>query len=182
MGSVAANGGQGFVYLHTRGFYSPSFIENNDFSQGFDGWEIDTAPVWLIPHEEESLLQSSLAINEMYSVDNLDTNVDRSEIHNLLNQELSTVSQSQQTNFYSLTEQDIDLVLSTSGEGPQTISRTFNISQGTKNVTVRYRFITTEIPGGYFGTKYNDYFNITIRSDSGTNITKSNSMNGSWCI
>jgi hypothetical protein len=41
-----------------------------------------------------------------------------------------------------------DLQLFTAGEGPQTISRTFDTKAGTKNVNVRYRFITSEVPGG----------------------------------
>ncbi|MFH2002824.1 MAG: hypothetical protein ABIK28_24355 [Planctomycetota bacterium] len=59
---------------------------------------------------------------------------------------------------------DWDLLLSTAGEGPQPLSRTFVTKAGTKNVSVRYRFITSEVPGGYFGTKYNDYFSVSIRS------------------
>lgn len=74
---------------------------------------------------------------------------------------------------------DMDLMLNTSGEGQQSISRTFKPKSNVKNVTVRYRFITSEVPGGYFGTEFNDYFNISIRSQlAGTSILESNSMNG----
>jgi hypothetical protein len=74
---------------------------------------------------------------------------------------------------------NMDLLLSTSGEGPQTISRTFQIQPGTQNVRVRYRFITEEVPGGYFGTQFNDYFNVSIRSRTGGGVvTESASMNG----
>lgn len=46
-------------------------------------------------------------------------------------------------------------------------------------IKVRYRFVTSEVPGGYFGTRYNDYFSVSIRSQGGSgNITESNSMNG----
>ena len=72
----------------------------------------------------------------------------------------------------------MDLALTTSGEGPQSTSRTFSIKPGTKNVTVRYRFITSEVPGGYFGTEFNDYFNVSIRSQKGGGaISEGNSMN-----
>jgi hypothetical protein len=74
---------------------------------------------------------------------------------------------------------DYDLVLGTSGEGPQFISRTFTLSSGTSGITVRYKFVTSEVPGGYFGSKYNDYFGIIIRTLSGGGFAiEANSMNG----
>ncbi len=53
-----------------------------------------------------------------------------------------------------------DLILSTAGEGEQSISRTFNTTPRTSSVRICYRFITTEVPGGYFGSKYNEYRKI----------------------
>lgn len=79
---------------------------------------------------------------------------------------------------------DNDLVVSTASgvEGTQSISRTFKINPGTKNVTVRFRFITSEVPGGYCGTKYNDYYSVTVRSQSGSGaIAENQSMNGIGC-
>jgi hypothetical protein len=74
---------------------------------------------------------------------------------------------------------NMDLQLVTLGEGPQSISRTFVVAPGTKYVTVRYRFVTTEVPGGYFGTQYNDYYNVSIRTQSGGGVeSESQSMNG----
>jgi hypothetical protein len=74
---------------------------------------------------------------------------------------------------------DNDIKLATSGEGPQTIQRTFATKQGTSVVKLRYRFVTTEVPGGYFGTKYNDYFSVSIRSqNAGKSVTEANTMNG----
>jgi type II secretory pathway pseudopilin PulG len=58
-----------------------------------------------------------------------------------------------------------DIVVSTSGRlGASRLSRTFATAAGTEVVRVRFRFLTTEVPGGYFGTKYNDYYSITARS------------------
>jgi hypothetical protein len=75
--------------------------------------------------------------------------------------------------------EDLDLQLSTQDEGPQSVSRTFHTEEGITSVTVRYRFITSEVPGGYFGTKYNDYFNVSIRSQGGGGVSsESNAMNG----
>jgi hypothetical protein len=47
----------------------------------------------------------------------------------------------------------------------------------TKSVYIKYKFQTDEVPGGYFGTKYNDYYIVTIRSNTGNAITVSHSMN-----
>ena len=72
---------------------------------------------------------------------------------------------------------DQDLVVNTLGQGLQFISRTFKVSPGTKSIEVRYRFQTTEFPGGYFGSRFNDFFNISIRTLSGGAINDGNSMN-----
>lgn len=74
---------------------------------------------------------------------------------------------------------DLDLELTTSGEGAQSVSRSFETKQGTRNVTVRYRFITSEVPGGYFGSEFNDAFSVIVRSQAGTSSSVAqNSMNG----
>jgi hypothetical protein len=73
---------------------------------------------------------------------------------------------------------DFDLRLSTSGQGAQRISRTFNVTPGVKNVTVRYQFITSEVPGGYFGTQYDDSFSVSVRSQTGQgSVVESSTMN-----
>jgi len=70
------------------------------------------------------------------------------------------------------------LNLNTAGlQGPQTISTTFQVKPNTKSVTVRYRFITSEIPGGFFGSEFNDSCSVTIRSKSGSKISQNWSMN-----
>jgi hypothetical protein len=43
---------------------------------------------------------------------------------------------------------------------------------------VRYRFVTSEVPGGFFGSQYNDYFRVSIRSKKGGQAGESNTMNG----
>jgi len=73
---------------------------------------------------------------------------------------------------------DSDLILRTQGEGPQSISRSFTTQPGTTNTRLRYRFVTSEVPGGYFGSKYNDYFGVSIRSSQGGGAYEANSMNG----
>ena len=72
-----------------------------------------------------------------------------------------------------------DLTLGTSGEGEQSVSRTFETAEGTSSVRVRYRFVTSEVPGGYFGSEFNDTYRVSIRSEKGgTSAGESNSMNG----
>jgi len=44
------------------------------------------------------------------------------------------------------------------------VSYTFN-APSSSLVRVRYRFITEEVPAQYWGSKYNDYFSVTIRSE-----------------
>jgi hypothetical protein len=74
---------------------------------------------------------------------------------------------------------DIDLVLNTSGEGAQSISRAFQVKSDTQSVKVRYKFVTSEVPGGYFGSEFNDYFSIVLRSQNSGGLTsETNSMNG----
>lgn len=73
---------------------------------------------------------------------------------------------------------DNDLVLSTNAQFDlQTTSSTWKTFPFSKTAFIRYRFITAEVPGGYFGTQYNDYFSITIRADTGASATVFHSMN-----
>ncbi|MFO1030485.1 MAG: hypothetical protein U1F60_05375 [Planctomycetota bacterium] len=93
-------------------------------------------------------------------------------------QEGTTVSL-QAVAFQALATVDNDLLVTTLGEGPQSLSRTFVAGPGTTAVTVRYRFVTSEVPGGYFGTEFNDYYAVSVRSSTaGTIANESGTMNG----
>jgi hypothetical protein len=73
-----------------------------------------------------------------------------------------------------------DTVLSVSTNGQYTIqmaSANPKVYPFTKTVYIKYKFQTNEIPGGFFGTQYNDYYIITIRSDTGGYASVSHSMN-----
>jgi hypothetical protein len=134
--TLAVTGSSGAATLTLLGFNPPSSVDNNDFSQGLEGWEIGTAPVTLIPHVEEGM--------EAHAAD----------------------------------AQNLDLQLGTSGEGAQRISRTFETTPGTENVVVRYRFQTEEVPGGYYGQEWNDYFSVSVRAQNSGASAEANSMNG----
>lgn len=69
------------------------------------------------------------------------------------------------------------LSLGTKGKGPSSATRTFHLKPGKKAVGVRVKFITKEVPGGFFGSEFNDYFSISIRSASGKFKSYGNSMN-----
>jgi hypothetical protein len=72
-----------------------------------------------------------------------------------------------------------DLYLSTDPVvGPTSASYTFTSSEGVCAIEVRYRFVTEEFPV-YFGSRYNDYFSVSIRSKQAQkSIQEANSMNG----
>lgn len=71
-----------------------------------------------------------------------------------------------------------DLVISTDGQyDVQTTSKEFQLYPFTESVCIRYKFITEEVPSGYFGTQFNDYYSVTIRDDVGTYVSITNSMN-----
>ncbi|HYY41827.1 MAG TPA: hypothetical protein VE775_03780, partial [Pyrinomonadaceae bacterium] len=60
--SLATHGGIGHAQLQLRGFDEPSLIDNNDFSQGTAGWNIGTARVLLVPHDEGTFNPSAAAL------------------------------------------------------------------------------------------------------------------------
>jgi hypothetical protein len=165
LGTAAVTGNVGSAVLTLQGFNQPSPIANNDFSQGTSGWDTNNAPVQIVPHQEDgsqpvaTAAPSSAVAFQKPSV--------APAVPSLGQLEPLQASDDQ------------DLQLTTSGEGPQSISRTFQVDPGTKNVTIRYRFITSEVPGGYFGSQYNDYYSVSLRSQKGGGFASdSNSMNG----
>ena len=148
--SLATIGAAGTAQIQLSGFDEPSSITNNDFSLGTEGWNIGDAPVELIPHVESS--EDTVQTNSF---------------------ELAQPTLQPKV----AQDEDIDLALTTSGEGPQHISRAFVISPGAKTVTIRYRFVTSEFPT-YYGSQYNDSFAVQIRSLKGGKVaSESNSMN-----
>ena len=161
----------GTVVLRLLGIGAPSAVDNNDFSQGTAGWETGTAPVSVIPHVEGS--PSGLAAAR--------ANPERSEEASAQATAAITGSATpgSATAGVSTEAADFDLALDTAGEGQQSISRTFDVEPGVKSVTVRYRFITSEVPGGWFGSEFNDFYNVAVRSSQAAGVVSNgNSMNG----
>ena len=69
-----------------------------------------------------------------------------------------------------------DLRVGTSGQGPRTVTYTLKPPADTKTAKIRYRFQTDEFPT-YYGTKYNDSFQVTLRTQGGASNAVSGAMN-----
>lgn len=199
LASAAAFGAQGFVQLRLKGFNAASAISNNDFSQGTAGWEIGSAPVQIVPHDEGVFvpLESFSAEQPAFAAQSLAAEADAEQTVAATRAEryarfqggasatpaeatsTATAESVEGVSALAAAEGDNDLVLNTLGEGPQTISRTFQAEPGTLEVKVRYKFITSEVPGGYYGTEFNDYFNLSARTQAeGGASSESQTMNG----
>lgn len=161
----------GTVVLRLQGFKPASPIDNNDFSLGTAGWEIGSAPVAIVPHVEGSPGGLISALSTAAAPERTAAASSAAAVH----------LQTGHATLASITtaDADFDLVLTTSGEGQQSISRTFEVEPGYRSVTVRFRFITSEVPGGWFGSEFNDFYNVAIRTlNGGGSIIQGNSMNG----
>jgi hypothetical protein len=169
---IGVSGGlatDGKIIVQMLSFKAANTIKNNDFSLGTSGWDVGTAPTAIVPHEEDIIptpITEKLAKSTLFPAPRESTNLLKKEVLNNSLEKLQAIT-------------DNDLQLNTSGEGKQSLSRTFSVSPGTTSVKVRYRFITSEVPGGYFGSEFNDYFSVSVRSKSkGLVSNESNTMNG----
>jgi hypothetical protein len=162
LATAAVTGTAQEVTLVVEGMNPSSPVANNDFSLGLDGWNTGTAPVSLVEHVEGPLPGPALAAKPKARRTPADS-----------------VNPFGPAAGDAKAAADFDLQVMTMGEGPQSVSRTFDVAEGTRYVTVRYRFVTSEVPGGWFGSQYNDYFSVSIRSRyAGDMVSASNSMNG----
>ena len=77
-----------------------------------------------------------------------------------------------------LVKRALTLVVSTAGQpGLQAASKSFGLGDDVTSVFIEYQFQTDEVPGGYFGTQFNDYYSVSVRTDSGNSAFASRSMN-----
>lgn len=155
----------GTIAITMTGLNTPSSVDNNDFSKGLDGWDTSKGKASIVAHTEDvgpkNTLFKALAAPQPVARDTMTSIFSQQKTQGL--QTFAAAA-------------DNDLLLSTSGEGQQNVSRTFTTDKGTSAVKMRYRFVTTEVPGGYFGTKYNDYFKVSLRTQKGDK-EEANSMN-----
>ena len=175
MGALGVMGNAGTATVTILGFASPSTVDNNDFSQGTDGWNVGSAPVQITSHVEETgPVPGTNLIGLRVSPSVPDAEREQRDL--VARQRLTDASSPAAS---ALAIVDNDLQLSTAGEGAQYVSRTFQTDPDVSAVRLRYRFVTSEVPGGYFGSQFNDYFAVSIRSQNGGDLVFDvNSMNG----
>ena len=168
VGVAGGVGSDGVITVSILGLSAASTVSNNDFSQGLLGWTVPATAASVVPHEENvgPALAAPLKAGS----------------RPMASRVVGTARKVQQALAAKSTlaaDQDADLSLTTVGEGAQSVSRTFPVASGSTAVVVRYRFITSEVPGGYFGSQYNDYFSVNIRSKAkGLVASEVNTMNG----
>ena len=166
------------ITITLDGVGAPSSVDNNDFSLGLDGWQIGATTAQLVEHVEAvgpggTTPLSARAAPSVSSRPQSRPQRDRQQVSP------ATSAAGRQQARMAAAIVDQDLQLSTAAEGEVSVSRTFNTDPGVSAVRLRYRFVTSEVPGGYFGTKYNDYFRVSVRSGKGAGTaSESNSMNG----
>ena len=130
------------VFMTT--FKAPSDIANNNFSQGTVGWLLPNDLIGAGGLEKVSIVAHEEDVGPGKSGR-------RRHRHRRAQSSLN----------------DYDLMVNTTGvEGETSVSRTFNVGDGVTEVKVRYRFQTNEVPGGYYGDKWNDFFFINIRTNT----------------
>ena len=188
IGVVGGLGDDGSLTITINDLIPPSEIDNNDISLGLAGWETDSTSVFVVPHDETQELDGSETPppglspigeigNQASSSSNRSIRDEEMKNRNSFNRiGLGTNTLNGQQNSQQESNQDIRLM--TSGEGPQRITRSFTPQPETGKITVRYRFVTSEIPGGFFGSEFNDYFSVAIIASNGTSEVDSGSMNG----
>lgn len=170
-GMLTTTGDTASQTLVMKGFNPPSEIDNNDFSQGLQGWEVGNAPVGLIPHNEGG--GGTPGPGKRKAPPAWDAKEKREE--SPAGPDLSDAFGGEGER----TSSNMDLRLVTSGVGTQSVSRTFRVSPGVTAIKVRYRFITTEVVGGYMGSQFNDSYSIAVREQGSSRARlASGSMNG----
>lgn len=173
IGTLGTIGSAGSATIRLVGFDPPSPIDNNDIAKGADGWTAHGGgTVAVVPHKEDApakpLKLAGLAASPGDRADSWDVRFVGPIPVGIRSSSIRIAA-----------ETDQDLSLSTTGEGEVSLSRAFEPKANSRIAKVRYRFVTSEVPGGYFGSRYNDYFRVSIRSKNGTQVaSEGNSMNG----
>lgn len=187
LGTVGLFAGDGYTRVRLLGFGTPSTVDNNDFSQGTAGWNIGTAPVVIGPHVEGIPgYYAATAPKSAPLAPTPDSNppTDERPAPPMAPAQPGAslapdASSSTSGGFDAASLADNDMTVWTSGEGEQSVSRTFTTDPDVTSIRLRYRFITAEVPGGYYGSRWNDYFRVSLRSESGGGSAgEANSMNG----
>lgn len=190
-GFGGAYGGDGTVDIIIRPDGPISEIDNNDFSLGLEGWiASDPDSISLVPHDEtrgpdedentlEDQDEGALQISpQAWPQGSRRAKARRAALHR--QQEMASADLDLRTQQLTPDDDPVnrDLRLQTSGEGEKSVARNFLTRIGTTRLTIRYRFITSEIPGEYYGSPYNDTYSVSIKvPQAGLDISEQSSMN-----
>ena len=174
MGTAGGIGYVGTLTMTLTGLNSPTTVNNNDFSQGTDGWNVTTAPsVQVVPHQE-TVGPPPDAATPLSLPAPSDDPTERRRRNALARQQ----AQATPPVAAPVSIVDNDLVVDTDSTQAQWISRTFQTDPDVSAVHLRYRFVTSEVPNGYFGSNYDDYYSVSIRSqNAGGSVFDVNTMN-----
>lgn len=182
--------GDGPVTMTVIPFNTPAENANYDFSSGLDGW---TGSGDLFPSGQYPPLNSFLPYNPYGNYPPPPPSPGDLNITILKGRHVGSPAsralavrdgggQDMDLRVYTRNTQTLQVCTSPtfdcggSTDVLQTASSTFKTSPFTKVVFIRFKFITSEVPGGYFGSRFNDYFIVTIRSDVGGIKTRTESM------
>ncbi|BCJ55392.1 hypothetical protein Asp14428_68670 [Actinoplanes sp. NBRC 14428] len=181
VGAAGTMGNAGSVTVVLQDMGTPSTVANNDFSQGYAGWDVSKAPVALVNHVEGNYQPA--AVKAMSGAAKMGGVTAKAAPAGKRSgsppMKPAPVSPTSGKTSKAAAAGDVDLAVFTYGQGERSVVRTFRTTPGTTDVRVRYRFITTEVPYGWYGSQFNDYFRVLARSQSSQGLVgETNSMNG----
>lgn len=200
VGTAGVVGGTPTVTVTVNGLSAPSLVANNDFATAdLSGWEIGDSNATILDHDENvgptttrrAARQTNFDMIVKTCDDDLYGDLDcepndggsgcvppsgpcdpNSELPCL---PLPSRSRSRRQNDEYEGDYYFNDEYNSECEGESLVSRT--ILSSAAALRVRYRFITSEVPGGFFGSQYNDYYRVTIRSARGLILSDTNTMN-----
>ena len=150
--------GYPFSDVILRPFGVPVATPNLDFQEGTAGWAAsEGAILTLTPHVENPGPATQADVQRNTPPQGADPNSSYEAA--------------------ALTLNPYDLVLKTQGQGTRTATHIFNPLARARSVRIRYRFQTEEFPR-YYGTKFNDSFGVTLRTQGGKVALTSGTLNG----
>ncbi|MEV6306384.1 hypothetical protein AB0M02_43735 [Actinoplanes sp. NPDC051861] len=177
IGSVGVMGNAGTATVVLRQLGTPSDVNNNDFSQGTAGWNVANAPVAIVNHVEGDYQPTAgkSITGTLGAPANAQSKAagSRSAKAGMAPAPASVAKRAAK----AAAADDVDMAVFTYGQGERFVTRTFRTYAGMTDVRLRYRFITTEVPAGYYGSPFNDYYRVHVRTGGGGSAYEAASMN-----
>ncbi|GBG00228.1 hypothetical protein Rsub_13142 [Raphidocelis subcapitata] len=169
------------VTLKLENMPAPSPIANNDLMNGTAGWDTAVPDALTIQNHVENITAVDSGLSGVMmppAAGSRDPEAmlqqrqewRRPEAKGLV---IMPVAQAGATDYA-----DYDLVITTTGQGPVSVSHTFEVPSGSGQVEIRYRFVTNEYPTWY-GSEYDDTFSVVVKSlKKGVVFSEGGSLNG----